>query len=128
MPERRRTDTSDDPAAAYAAWMTEVTVGQERTDGRVQALEKSVDLNTAATKAVADALEHLARERSEGNRLQSEANKARAEWAHRIWNAPAVQLLLAGAVIALLNLLGVAYLAQRMQAFLPEPPSTGAVP
>lgn len=120
---------STDPVAA---WMSEVTLLVEQLTGRLKAVEKSVDgvvsevrtatdtakMAAAALTRIAKAEEsqaQTARDRLEGDRLQDKNDrKNRDKWATRLWESPAVQMLLTGVVLAILQFLGVAYLATHL--------------
>jgi len=116
-------------------WMLEVTTLLERVNARLLAVEKSMDQNTAAvataasaSAAAATALTRIAKtdedrltfdKLAEERRVQerTEDRNHRDAWFSRVWSSNAVQLLLLGLVIAVLNLLGISYIADRMLPF-----------
>ena len=119
------------PSAAdpTAKWMTEVTVGMVTHSGRIGAMEKSVDglkgevrASTEAAKAAVAALERIAKAEEERNRNEKDAAKARERWAERIWSSQPFQLLLLGIASAVVQLMGVAYIAHSIAG------GTGAQP
>ena len=105
----------------FSEWMLEVTVQLERLIARVAALEKSTDHNstavigaTAAATAAADAMARIAKAEEERLANDNDERRNRDAWMTRIWSSNAFQLLLVGLVIAVLNLFGISYLADRM--------------
>lgn len=123
----RRPLTADDPVSA---WMTEMTLLVEQLAGRVGAVEKSVDgmrlevrMATDTSKIAALALQRIAkaeedRAETERERLEQEKKerlenkRSRERWASRFWESPALQMLLTGLVLGVLQLLGLGWFAR----------------
>ena len=104
-----------------ADWMLEVTTLLERVNARLQAVEKSTDQNTvavttaaAAASAAAAALTRIAKTEEDRLTFEKDQRKDRDAWATRVWSSNAFQLLLIGIVVAVLNVLGVSYIADRL--------------
>jgi len=111
-------DTKQDP---INEWMLEVTTLLERVNARLQAVEKSTDQNTgavtaaaAAAAAAASALTRIAKTEEDRLTFERDQRKDRDAWATRVWSSNAFQLLLIGIVVAVLNVLGVSYIADRL--------------
>lgn len=113
-------------------WMGEVTSNLIRVDERVGAVEKSVDglsrevrESNSTSMLAARALERIAKAEEDRNDIerdaakqalaaQKEADRNRDKWLTRAWETPAFQLLLTGTVYGILQLMGVAYLMNRL--------------
>lgn len=105
------------------AWMSEVTLGLERVSGRQAAVEKSLDQLTTevrdaagASGAAAEALARIAKAEEDRLVLMREQAREGRQWKERIWSSQPFQLLMTGVVMAVLQLLGVAYLATKFGA------------
>jgi hypothetical protein len=102
-------------------WMLEVTTHLERQTARLQAVEKSLDQNTAAVAsaaaaatAAAMALGRIAKTEEDRLAFDREDRNHRNAWLARVWSSNAIQLLIVGLVVAVLNVLGVSYLVDRV--------------
>jgi hypothetical protein len=119
--------------------MREVTLNMEQLSGRIVIVEKSVDnlisevrrsgdvtnLAAQALDRIAKAEEDRATGEKERNKILRDAGRRSERWFDRVWETPATQLLLTGVVMAVLQFLGVAYMATKFQAPLPAPVREG---
>lgn len=127
MPKATRGDGPDVPGDPIGEWMTDVTVLMERLTGRADAQDKTIERlavevrgATKASEAAANALERIARVEEAKEAREQKREKERFRWADRLWSSTTIQLLLAGIVVAFLQVLGTAWVAHY---YLPIPPS-----
>ena len=104
-----------------AEWMLEVTTLLSHQTARLQAVEKSLDQNTttvaaaaAAATSAAAALGRIAKTEEDRLAFDREDRNHRNAWLARVWSSNAIQLLIVGLVVAVLNVLGVSYLVDRV--------------
>lgn len=94
-PPTALTPAASDPMIAY---LFQVVQNLEQTNGRLEAVEKSVDLLKNEVRSYSD------------------TRKTREVWAKRIWENPAFQALLNGFVLVALQAMGAYYIAQKLLA------------
>jgi len=116
---------------AVSEWMNEVTERITEQNGRLQAVEKTVDeMKMGPMKDAREALQRIAKveeERlkhdtkieEERARREKEDGDRRDKWLERVFSSSWFQLLMVGLVVAALNILGVAWVSHLM---LPSPP------
>jgi hypothetical protein len=111
---------------AVSEWMNEVTERITEQNGRLQAVEKTVDemkmgpmkdareaLQRIA-KVEEDRLKHEAKIEEDRARRESSDSERRDKWFERIFSSSWFQLLMVGLVVAALNVLGVAWVSHLM--------------
>ena len=106
-------------------FLIELTAALERINGRVAALEKSLDANTAtaaastlAAQASAAALTRIAAAEEARVAQNVQEAKDRKEMFANVWKSRVVQTLLVGLMIVILNALGLSWYVERV---LPTP-------
>lgn len=145
MSSRSRTEPPRDPTDEdapplildgdpFKSWMGEVTIWLERLAARMKALEKAceqfadvVKRSTDVSVQTAGALDRLAKAQENANQLERERAAAAAKldrererskerWLGRFWESQAVQILLVGLVVSILQFMGLGYFAANLEA------------